>query len=153
MENYKNVPQYLYGLSPSQMDMFMTEDNPVRRKADQIRFRFYGSNFVQLSIIDLLGFHPDSYIISNLCLFVDWIHISSCLFEDHVGVLEVFFSIRSHLCFQANMYLICCSWWPANRLWWPVNLLIGVFNTICPSFGVYLSENPLRDKTVHIRQT
>ncbi|XP_076935270.1 ATP-dependent Clp protease proteolytic subunit-related protein 1, chloroplastic-like [Bidens hawaiensis] len=36
MDNYKNVPQYLYGLSPSQMDMFMTEDNPVRRQAESV---------------------------------------------------------------------------------------------------------------------
>ncbi|KAL4555858.1 hypothetical protein LXL04_038490 [Taraxacum kok-saghyz] len=36
MENFKNVPQYLYGLSPSQMDMFMTEDNPVRRQAESV---------------------------------------------------------------------------------------------------------------------
>lgn len=36
MDNYKNTPQYLYGLSPSQMDMFMTEDNPVRRQAERV---------------------------------------------------------------------------------------------------------------------
>ncbi|KAI3695605.1 hypothetical protein L1987_78603 [Smallanthus sonchifolius] len=36
MDNFKNVPQYLYGLSPSQMDMFMTEDNPVRRQAETV---------------------------------------------------------------------------------------------------------------------
>ncbi|EPS66879.1 hypothetical protein M569_07897 [Genlisea aurea] len=36
MSNYKNAPQYLYGLSPSQMDMFMTEDNPVRRQAEKV---------------------------------------------------------------------------------------------------------------------
>lgn len=36
MDNYKNTPQYLYGLSPSQMDMFMTEDNPVRRQAESV---------------------------------------------------------------------------------------------------------------------
>lgn len=36
MDNYKNVPQYLYGLSPSQMDMFMTEDNPVRRQSERV---------------------------------------------------------------------------------------------------------------------
>ncbi|CAO2842070.1 unnamed protein product [Amaranthus hypochondriacus] len=36
MENFKNVPQYLYGLSPSQMDMFMTEDNPVRRQSEKV---------------------------------------------------------------------------------------------------------------------
>ncbi|GAB4838343.1 hypothetical protein Ancab_027873 [Ancistrocladus abbreviatus] len=33
MDNYKNAPQYLYGLSP-QMDMFMTEDNPIRRQSE-----------------------------------------------------------------------------------------------------------------------
>ncbi|OVA11705.1 ClpP [Macleaya cordata] len=36
MENYKNAPQYLYGLSPSQLDMFMTEDNPARRLAEKV---------------------------------------------------------------------------------------------------------------------
>ncbi|KAJ8768973.1 hypothetical protein K2173_023968 [Erythroxylum novogranatense] len=36
MENYKNVPRYLYGLTPSQLDMFMTEDNPVRRQAERV---------------------------------------------------------------------------------------------------------------------
>lgn len=36
MENYKNVPQSLYGLSPSQMDMFMTEDNPIRRQSGSV---------------------------------------------------------------------------------------------------------------------
>ncbi|CAK9181162.1 unnamed protein product [Ilex paraguariensis] len=34
MDNYKNAPQYLYGLTRSQMDMFMTEDNPVRRQSE-----------------------------------------------------------------------------------------------------------------------
>ncbi|KAK8993563.1 hypothetical protein V6N11_033656 [Hibiscus sabdariffa] len=36
MDNYKNVPGYLYGLSPSQMDMFMTEDSPVRRQSESV---------------------------------------------------------------------------------------------------------------------
>ncbi|XP_075520818.1 ATP-dependent Clp protease proteolytic subunit-related protein 1, chloroplastic [Primulina tabacum] len=36
MENYKNTPQYLYGLTTSQMDMFMTEDSPVRRQAEKV---------------------------------------------------------------------------------------------------------------------
>ena len=36
MENYKNVPQSLYGLTPSQMDMFMTEDNPIRRQSGSV---------------------------------------------------------------------------------------------------------------------
>lgn len=36
MDNFKNAPKYLYGLNPSQMDMFMTEDNPVRRQAEKV---------------------------------------------------------------------------------------------------------------------
>ncbi|KAL7002898.1 ATP-dependent Clp protease proteolytic subunit-related protein 1, chloroplastic [Sarracenia purpurea var. burkii] len=36
MDNYKNAPQYLYGLTPSQMDMFMTEDNPVSRQSESV---------------------------------------------------------------------------------------------------------------------
>lgn len=36
MENYKNAPQYLYGLSASQIDMFMTEDNPIRRQSESV---------------------------------------------------------------------------------------------------------------------
>ncbi|KAL9242126.1 hypothetical protein vseg_016158 [Gypsophila vaccaria] len=36
MDNFKNVPQYLYGLSPSQMDMFMMEDNPVRKQYEKV---------------------------------------------------------------------------------------------------------------------
>lgn len=36
MDNYKNAPQYLYGLTPSQMDMFMTEDNPIRRQSEKV---------------------------------------------------------------------------------------------------------------------
>ncbi|TQE05342.1 hypothetical protein C1H46_009035 [Malus baccata] len=36
MDNFKNVPHYLYGLSPAQMDMFMTEDNPARRQSEKV---------------------------------------------------------------------------------------------------------------------
>lgn len=36
MDNYKNVPRHLYGLTPSQMDMFMTEENPVCRQAASV---------------------------------------------------------------------------------------------------------------------
>lgn len=36
MDNYNNAPKHLYGLSPSQMDMFMTEDNPVRRQSEKV---------------------------------------------------------------------------------------------------------------------
>ncbi|KAK1324074.1 hypothetical protein QJS10_CPA02g00300 [Acorus calamus] len=34
-ENFKNVPKYFYGLSPSQMDMFMTEDSPIMRQSQK----------------------------------------------------------------------------------------------------------------------
>ncbi|MCL7042287.1 hypothetical protein MKW94_021228 [Papaver nudicaule] len=36
MENYKSVPQSLYGLSPSQLDMFMTEDNVASRQSKKV---------------------------------------------------------------------------------------------------------------------
>lgn len=36
LNNYKNAPQYLYGLTPSQMDMFLTEDNPARRLSESV---------------------------------------------------------------------------------------------------------------------
>lgn len=35
-ENFKNVPDYLYGLSASQIDMFMTEDSPIHLQADKV---------------------------------------------------------------------------------------------------------------------
>nr|XP_040249166.1 uncharacterized protein LOC109782337 [Aegilops tauschii subsp. strangulata]XP_040249167.1 uncharacterized protein LOC109782337 [Aegilops tauschii subsp. strangulata] len=36
MDNYKNVPQFLYDLSPSQMEMFMTDDNPYNRQSKKV---------------------------------------------------------------------------------------------------------------------
>lgn len=36
MDNFKNAPKFLYGLSPSQMDMFMTEDNPASKQAERV---------------------------------------------------------------------------------------------------------------------
>ncbi|XP_047072757.1 ATP-dependent Clp protease proteolytic subunit-related protein 1, chloroplastic-like [Lolium rigidum] len=36
MDNYKNVPQFLYGLSPSQMEMFMTDGNPYNRQSTKV---------------------------------------------------------------------------------------------------------------------
>ncbi|PKU73444.1 ATP-dependent Clp protease proteolytic subunit-related protein 1, chloroplastic [Dendrobium catenatum] len=36
MENFKNVPHHLYGLTASQLDMFMTEDNPVTRHQERV---------------------------------------------------------------------------------------------------------------------
>lgn len=35
-ENYKNVPKHLYGLSESQMDMFMTEDSLIAKKSEKV---------------------------------------------------------------------------------------------------------------------
>ncbi|KFK35966.1 hypothetical protein AALP_AA4G061000 [Arabis alpina] len=35
-QNFNNVPQYFYGLNPAQMDMFMTEDSPVRRQSEKV---------------------------------------------------------------------------------------------------------------------
>ncbi|KAG0454978.1 hypothetical protein HPP92_023892 [Vanilla planifolia] len=36
MDNFKNVPWNLYGLTPSQMEMFMNEDNPVNHQAAKV---------------------------------------------------------------------------------------------------------------------
>ena len=35
-ENYKNVPKHLYGLSESQMDMFMTEDSLIAKQSEKV---------------------------------------------------------------------------------------------------------------------
>eukprot|EP00249_Psilotum_nudum_P012185 c23628_g1_i1 orf=631-1851(-) len=43
MENFKNVPSYFYGLNPSQMDMFLTEDSPVLRQADRVTEKLISS--------------------------------------------------------------------------------------------------------------
>ncbi|MED6169299.1 ATP-dependent Clp protease proteolytic subunit- protein 1, chloroplastic [Stylosanthes scabra] len=36
MDNYKNLPKSLYGLNPSQLDMFMTEDSPIRQQSEKV---------------------------------------------------------------------------------------------------------------------
>ncbi|CAI8604830.1 unnamed protein product [Vicia faba] len=36
MDNYKNVPQFLYGLTPSQMNMFMAADNPTHKMSQRV---------------------------------------------------------------------------------------------------------------------
>jgi len=36
MDNYKNVPQFLYGLSSAQMEMFMNDDNPYNRQSQKV---------------------------------------------------------------------------------------------------------------------
>ncbi|XP_058757359.1 ATP-dependent Clp protease proteolytic subunit-related protein 1, chloroplastic-like [Vicia villosa] len=36
MDNYKNVPEFLYGLTPSQMDMFMSSNNPIHQMSQRV---------------------------------------------------------------------------------------------------------------------
>ncbi|CAD5190723.1 unnamed protein product [Musa acuminata subsp. malaccensis] len=36
VDDFKNVPKYIYGLTASQMDMFVSEDNPVRQHAEKL---------------------------------------------------------------------------------------------------------------------
>jgi hypothetical protein len=36
MDNYKNTPQFLYGLTPSQMDMFVNADNPMHKASGKV---------------------------------------------------------------------------------------------------------------------
>ncbi|CAN6458894.1 unnamed protein product [Victoria cruziana] len=36
IDNFKSFPNHLYGLTPSQMDMFLTEDNPVMRQSQGV---------------------------------------------------------------------------------------------------------------------
>ncbi|KAL4615243.1 hypothetical protein ACB092_07G109700 [Castanea dentata] len=36
MDNYKNIPKQFYGLTASQMEMFMTEDNPIQRQSERV---------------------------------------------------------------------------------------------------------------------
>ncbi|XP_028114446.1 ATP-dependent Clp protease proteolytic subunit-related protein 1, chloroplastic-like isoform X2 [Camellia sinensis] len=36
MDNYNNAPQCRYGLSPSQIDMFKTEDNPICQQSESV---------------------------------------------------------------------------------------------------------------------
>ncbi|KGN43854.1 ATP-dependent Clp protease proteolytic subunit-related protein 1, chloroplastic [Cucumis sativus] len=70
IENYKNVPQYLYGLTPSQMDMFMTEDNPVQRQSELVNEEKISSAYNYLnhggmwSLTGMDGKGPDKYSMS-----------------------------------------------------------------------------------------
>lgn len=36
MENFRTLPKSMYGLNPTQMDMFMTEDSPIKRQAERV---------------------------------------------------------------------------------------------------------------------
>ncbi|PHT36210.1 ATP-dependent Clp protease proteolytic subunit-related protein 1, chloroplastic [Capsicum baccatum] len=66
LNNYKNAPQYLYGLSPSQMDMFMTEDNPAQRQSERITEESisssnnYLNNGGMWSMSGMKGRHPST---------------------------------------------------------------------------------------------
>lgn len=70
IENFKNVPQYLYGLSPTQMDMFMTEDNPARRQAERVTeetissARNYLNNGGMWSVTGMADRGPSKYSMS-----------------------------------------------------------------------------------------
>ncbi|XP_019428782.1 PREDICTED: ATP-dependent Clp protease proteolytic subunit-related protein 1, chloroplastic [Lupinus angustifolius] len=62
MDNYKNAPQYLYGLSPSQMDMFMTEDNPIRQQTERVTEESISS---AKNYLDHGGMWSDSCMVNN----------------------------------------------------------------------------------------
>ncbi|KAJ4824991.1 hypothetical protein Tsubulata_014366 [Turnera subulata] len=59
MENYKNVPQSLYGLTASQLHMFVTENNPFQRLSASITPESISS---KKSYSESLGFHSLSQI-------------------------------------------------------------------------------------------
>ncbi|CAH9091133.1 unnamed protein product [Cuscuta epithymum] len=49
MENYENIPQSLYGLTPSQLNIFMKEDNPVNRQSKSVNEESISSRHNYLS--------------------------------------------------------------------------------------------------------
>lgn len=71
MDNYKNAPQSLYGLSPSQMDMFMTEDNPVRRQSEKV---------TEVHLLIILWFFPSSMVMIQYLKPLHFPKRFSCLF-------------------------------------------------------------------------
>ncbi|KAL8166553.1 hypothetical protein V2J09_008052 [Rumex salicifolius] len=44
-ENFKNVPQSMYGLTPSQMDIFNTVDNPISRQSETVTEESISSSY------------------------------------------------------------------------------------------------------------
>ncbi|KAF6998026.1 hypothetical protein CFC21_014185 [Triticum aestivum] len=65
MDNYKNVPQFLYGLSPSQMEMFTTDDNPYNRQSKKVTEESVAAlrSYDEFGMYSLSGTHegPASY--------------------------------------------------------------------------------------------
>ncbi|KAG8069097.1 hypothetical protein GUJ93_ZPchr0005g15744 [Zizania palustris] len=65
MDNYKNVPQFLYGLSPAQMDMFMNDDNPYDRQSHRVTEESISAyrSYDEFGMYSLSGTHegPASY--------------------------------------------------------------------------------------------
>ncbi|KAI5020798.1 hypothetical protein ZWY2020_045686 [Hordeum vulgare] len=65
MDNYKNVPQFLYGLSPSQMEMFMTDNNPYNRLSQKVTEESISAlrSYDEFGMYSLSGTHegPTSY--------------------------------------------------------------------------------------------
>ncbi|KAF2557045.1 hypothetical protein F2Q68_00015841 [Brassica cretica] len=64
MQNFKNVPQYFYGLNPAQMDMFMTEDSPGRVSESISSRRNYLDNGGIWSMSGMNVADPRRYIMS-----------------------------------------------------------------------------------------
>ncbi|GJM89922.1 hypothetical protein PR202_ga06150 [Eleusine coracana subsp. coracana] len=65
MDNYKNVPQFLYGLSPAQMEMFMNDDNPYNRQSQKVTEESVSAarSYDEFGMYTLSGMHegPASY--------------------------------------------------------------------------------------------
>ncbi|KAK3134689.1 hypothetical protein QOZ80_5BG0409480 [Eleusine coracana subsp. coracana] len=65
MDNYKNVPQFLYGLSPAQMEMFMNDDNPYNHQSQKVTEESVSAakSYDEFGMYTLSGTHegPASY--------------------------------------------------------------------------------------------
>jgi len=65
MDNYKNVPQFLYGLSSAQMEMFMNDDNPYNRQSQKVTEESVSAarSYDEFGMYTLSGMHegPASY--------------------------------------------------------------------------------------------
>ncbi|KQK04587.1 ATP-dependent Clp protease proteolytic subunit-related protein 1, chloroplastic [Brachypodium distachyon] len=65
MDNYKNVPQFLYGLSPAQIEMFTNDDNPYNRQSKKVTEESVAASrsYDEFGMYNLSGQHegPASY--------------------------------------------------------------------------------------------
>jgi ATP-dependent Clp protease protease subunit len=59
MDNYKNVPQFLYGLSPAQIEMFMNDDNPYDRQSQRVTEESISASrsYDEFGMYNLSGMH------------------------------------------------------------------------------------------------